>query len=271
MRALRPAPITGLLVVSGAFLVASCGSPVNAPPASLPEITTTTPPSTTTTTTTPAPAPSTTSTPPVEPAFHVIAWLEPDAPGLTLQQAVAGWPGVGEALYVDSQGAFEEFAALFPSDPELLVGVDPTSLPPSLRIRLEHASFTGAVAGRLRELDAVASVVTSATSACSAFPEWDIVVFAVGDRGLTKIRNRMLATDGIDDVTIWTAEQGYEEFAARFAEDPSLLTDIQPADLGISLRAVTTDPGGLTSLALSLEEDASVRSVHVGAASPACD
>lgn len=255
-----------LLVVIGGLLAASCGAP-SEPPASLPDLVTTTaaPPTTSTTTATVSPTtPPTTIAPP---AFDLIAWLESDVDGQFLEQEVVGWAGVASVLYLDVDDAFGEFAALFPND---VTGVEPGLLPRSLRVKLEHPTFVGAVAGELRQHPGISSVVTFASRECAPFPEWDIVVFTFDDQSLTRIRHRMLSATGIEDVTIWSSDQNYTEFASRFAGDPSVIEDVEPSDLGISLRAMTSAPESLAELEGELERDPAVRSVRVARSDSPC-
>ena len=265
----RTSRTVGAVLATGGLLVTACAEPSSAPPAFLPDLTTsTTQESSEPTTTTPTTSPPATSVPTSARSFDIIAWLAPDAPGPTLEQAVAAWDGVAEATYTDQAAAHAEFGALVGEG--LVDGVDSGSLPSSLRVALEHPTYVGEVAGQLRELDDVESVVTFASPECSDFPGWDVVVFTFGDEALTRLRSRILATEGINEVAIWSADQNHAEFIERFADQPLAGEDVTPSDLGISLRATAANPSALTTLEATLLGDPAVRSVHVATGGTAC-
>jgi hypothetical protein len=67
----------------------------------------------------------------------VIAFVLPDTPAeevRALSQVVKADPNVAEVRFHDHQAAYEEFLEIFADDPDMIDGVTPEILPPSLRI-----------------------------------------------------------------------------------------------------------------------------------------
>ncbi len=255
---MKPWNRRALTSLAVALLATACTSASRPEAALLPELPSTTLSPTTTT----RPPESTTSTLP-EAGPDVIAWLAPDAPGETLIEAVAAWEGIGRAELVTSQAALEEFVHLYADRPELVEGVDGTTLPPSIRLELTHPSFLGEITGQLRSLSDVDEVTTAVTPACNAFPDWNVVLFVEEDRDLTRLRNELLATDGIDELAIVGRAEAYAEYLDRFSAQPGLAGVITVQDMSVSLRAHTSNPVTLSLLASRFEHDAAVRGIHV--------
>lgn len=223
-----------------------------------------------------------TTTPPVEttlqttttlpdPGIDIVAWLNKDSPGQTLEQTVIGWPGVESAVYVGSLEALAEFERLYAHQPEVVAEIDAADLPASLRVEVTHPSFVGVVAAQLRALSDVASVDTATSAFCDRFPGFAIVVFASDDLALTRLRNQILATPGVDDLEIVGRQAAYAEFAEEFADFPDVLEGVIVTDLQVSLRVIASDLSGIPGLEVKLLTDASVAGVHVaGADAPPC-
>jgi len=247
-----------LTLVAVALLATSCTSVSRTDAASLPPATSTSLPPTTTTR---PPDTTTTTIPPLGP--DIIAWLGADAAGETLAEAVAAWKGVGRVELVTSQEAREEFALLYADRPELVKGVSGTTLPASVRIKLTHPSFLGEVAIQLRSLSDVQEVVTAVTPACNAFPDWNVVLFVLDDRDLTRLRNELVATDGLRDIIIVGRDQAYAEYLERFSGQSDLAGVITVQDMSVSLRAHTNDPVTLSLLAGRFERDTGVKGVQI--------
>jgi cell division protein FtsX len=193
----------------------------------------------------------------------IVAWLVADAAGASLAEAVAAWQGVADVAYVSETEAFEEFVDLFVDRPELVTGVSPTDLPSSLRIELTHPSFIGDVAAQLRSLSDVDEVETAVTPACNAFPGWNIVLFVRDDRALTRLRNDLLAVDGIDEISVIGRDEAFAEYLQRFDEWPDLAGVITVSDMSVSLRARTDDAVALTVLPSVFQTDPDVKGVQV--------
>lgn len=201
----------------------------------------------------------------------VVAWLAAQAAGASLAEAVSAWQGVAGVTYISPAEAFDEFVDLFADRPELLTGVSPSDLPSSLRIELNHPSFIGDVAAQLRSLSDVDEVATAVTPACNAFPGWNVVLFVRDDRALTRLRNDLLAVDGIDEISVIGRDEAFTEYLQRFDEWPDLAGVITVLDMSVSLRARTDDAVALTLLPSLFQTDPDVKGIQVflpGA--PAC-
>lgn len=255
-----------LATVAVAVLAASCTSASRTDTALLPPVTTTTLSRTTTTLT-----PETTTSTTVAEGPDVIAWLATSAPGPTLAEAVSAWKGVGSVELVSSEEALEEFVRLYADRPELTEGVGAATLPASLRIELTHPSFLGEVAGQLRLLSDVEEVTTAVAPACNAFPDWNVVVFVRDDRDLTRLRNELVATDGIGEITLVGRDEAYAEYLERFGGQSGLAGVLTVQDMSVSLRARTDNPVTLSLLTGRFEKDAGVKGMQVFApGAPAC-
>ena len=240
------------------LLASACTSAAKTDSASLPPVTTATVPPTTST----VPPATTTTTPPTS-GPDILVWLTADAAGTSLGEAVAAWQGVADVRYVSDDEVFEEFAELFADRPELVAGVSPGDLPSSLRVELTHPSFLGDVAGQLRSLSDVDEVATAVTPACNAFPDWNVVLFVQDDRALTRLRNDLLAVDGIDEISVIGRDEAFAEYLQRFDEWPDLAGVITVADMSVSLRARTDDAVTLTVLPSLFETDPDVKGIQV--------
>lgn len=249
----RPA----LIVV--ALLASACTSVARTDTAALPPVTIATVPSTTTSTLPPA---TTTTTVP-ETGPDIVAWLVAPEAGASLAEAVSAWQGVADVTYVSAAEAFDEFVDLFFDRPELVAGVSPSDLPSSLRIELDHPSFIGDVAAQLRSLSDVDEVATAVTPACNAFPDWNVVLFVRDDRALTRLRNDLLAVDGIDEISVIGRDEAFAEYLQRFDERPDLAGVITLSEMSVSLRARTNDAVALTLLPSLFETDPDVNGVQV--------
>jgi hypothetical protein len=254
------------VLIAVVLLASACTSAARTDAASLPPVTTSTiPPATSTL----PPATTTTTAPAIGP--DIVAWLATEAAGASLSEAVTAWLGVADVTYVSEDEAFEEFVDLFADRPELVIGVDPTALPSSLRIELTQPSFIGDVAARLRSLTDVDEVATAVTPACNAFPDWNVVLFVREDRALTRLRNDLLAVDGIDKIAVIGRDEAFAEYRRRFDAWPELAGAITVSDMSVSLRARTDDAVALTVLPSLFRADPDVKGVQVflpGA--PAC-
>ena len=228
-----------------------------------------------TTVTTTAPAettlqPTTTTTLP-DAGVDIVAWLHKYSPGQTLEQTVAGWPGVESAVYVGSLEALAELERLYADQPGVVAEIDAADLPTSLRVEVTHPSFVGEVAAQLRALSDVASVDTARSAFCDRFPGFAIVVFAVDDLALTRLRNQILATPGVDDLDVVGRDTAYAEFTDEFADFPDVLEGVAVADMRVSLRTVASDVSGIPRLEAELLADEAVAGVYVaGMDAPPC-
>ena len=214
--------------------------------------------------------PTTTTTLP-DAGIDIVAWLNKYSPGQTLEQTVAGWPGVESAVYVGSLEALAELERLYADQPEVVAEIDAADLPTSLRVEVTHPSFVGEIAAQLRALSDVASVDTAVSAFCDRFPGFAIVVFAGDDQALTRLRNQILATTGVDDLEIVGKETAYAEFTDEFADFPYVLEGVAVGDMRVSLRAVASDVSGIPALEAELLADDAVAGVHVpGVNAPPC-
>ncbi len=214
---------------------------------------------------------TTTSTTLPAPAIDIVAWLNKYSAGQTLEETVAGWPGVESARYVGNPETLAEFQELFADQPELVAEVDPASLPTSLRVKVTHPSLIAEVAAQLLALSDVAEVVTAPSAFCDRFPGYAIVVFAHHDLELTRLRNQILAVPGIDSLDIVGRDDAYAEYQAEFASFPEVISGVTITDMHVSLRAVASDLGGIAGLELELLNDPAVAGVHVpGPDAPPC-
>ncbi|NNC92938.1 MAG: hypothetical protein HKN80_10645 [Acidimicrobiia bacterium] len=241
-----------------ALLVSACTSVAQTDSALLPPVTTSTVPSTTST----LPPATTTTTLPAD-RTDIVVWLTIEAAGASLAEAVAAWQGVSEVRYVSAAEAFEELVEFFADRPELVAGVNPEGLPTSLRVNLTHPSFLGDVAAQLRSLSDVAEVATAVTPACNAFPDWNVVLFVHDDRALSRLRNDLLAIDGIEEVSVIGRDEAFAEYLDRFEEWPDLAGVITVSDMSVSLRSRTDDPVALTLLPSLFEADPDVKGMQV--------
>ena len=243
-----------LAIVLGLALTA-CTPPSRTDAADVPPLpaTTTVPP----TTTSIAIDPTTTTTVEVD-GPDIVAWLQPGAPESSLAESIAVWEGVASLRSVGGEEALLEFAQLYPERPAVVAGVAGDALPASLRIELSHPSFLGEVAARLRSLADIADVATAVTSACNAFPGWNVVVFAEDDRQLTRLRNDLLEIDGFTDITAVGRQEAHAEFVARFGE-----AGLGVKDMLVSLRARSTNPVALSAARTLFDDDDGVRGVQV--------
>lgn len=251
------------------LLASACTSAAKTDSASLPPATTATTATIPPTTSTVPPTTTTTSLPAAGP--DIVVWLTAQAAGASLAEAVAAWQGVADVRYVSEAEGLEEFVELFSDRPELVAGVSPADLPSSLRVELTHPSFLGDVAAQLRSLSDVDEVATAVTPACNAFPDWNVVLFVGDDRALTRLRNDLLAVDGIDEISVIGRDEAFVEFLQRFDEWPDLAGAITVSDMSVSLRARTDDAVALTVLPSLFEADPDVKGIQVflpGA--PAC-
>lgn len=245
----------GVLVV---LLAAACTSPARSDTAPLPPVSSAPP---TTTSTLPTPT-TTTSTTLAEVGPDIVAWVTPDAPVETLGEALAGWEGVATVTLVTGEDALAEFGRLFADEPALTTGVAASALPTSLRIELEHPSHLGGVAAQLRSLSGITEVVTAVTPACNPFPDWNVVLFVDDDRQLTRLRNQLVAIDGLSDISAVGRQEAHDEFLARFP-DVGAAAGISVQDMSVSLRARSTNPIALSTARTSFRFDPSVRGVQV--------
>ena len=240
------------------LLTSACTTAARSDTASLPPVTTSTIPPTTSTL---QPATTTTTVPTSGP--DIVAWLSADAAGGSLAEAVAAWQGVADVRHVSADEVYDEFVELFPDQPELVTGVNPADLPTSLRVDLTHPSFLGDVAAQLRSLSDVDEVATAVTPTCNAFPGWSVVLFVRDDRALTRLRNDLLAVDGIDEISVIGRDEAFAEYLQRFDEWPDLAGVISVLDMSVSLRARTDDAVALTVLPSLFEADPDVKGVQV--------
>lgn len=214
---------------------------------------------------------STTTTTIPDQGIDVVAWLHKYAAGLTLEQAVAEWPGVESAHYVGNPETLAEFQRMFEDRPELVAAVDPAALPTSLRVEVTHASFIGQVAAKLRALSDVESVSTAESAFCDRFPGFALVVFVGDDLALTRLRNQILEVPGIESLELVGREAAYAEFASDFAAFPEVVEGVSVTDMLVSMRAVASDRAGIPGLELALLADPAVAGVHVaGVNAPPC-
>ena len=244
----------GILV---ALLAAACTSPARTDSAPLPPITSAPP----TTTTTLPPPPTTTSTTTAEPGPDIVAWLAPDAPVETLGEALAGWEGVASVTLVAEDDALAEFERLFDDRPGLTADVPAGALPASLRIELDHPSHLGTVAAQLRSLSGITGVVTAVTPACNPFPDWNVVVFIDDDRQLTRLRNDLVAIEGLSDIDAVGRQEAHDEFLARFPVGAEAGIAVQ--DMSVSLRARSNNPIALSTARNAFRLDPAVQGVQV--------
>jgi cell division protein FtsX len=255
------------MALASALIASACTAGPRIDAAESPEVTTTVTTSTPVETTL---QPTTTTTLPGA-GVDIVAWLNKYSPGQTLEQTVAGWPGVESAVYVGSLEALAELERLYADQPEVVAEIDAADLPTSLRVEVTHPSFVGEVAARLRALSDVASVNTAGSAFCDRFPGFAIVVFAGDDLALTRLRNQMLATTGVDDLEIVGRDTAYAEFTDEFADFPDVLEGITVADMRVSLRAIASDVSGIPGLEAELLADDAVAGVYVaGADAPPC-
>ncbi|GBD85805.1 cell division protein FtsX [bacterium BMS3Abin02] len=95
---------------------------------------------------------------------HVIVFLKDDVPvqsQLALQSEIQGWDEVKETSFCDKQCAYAEFKEMFAEQPALLENVDPSILPPSIRIKLVNIDTYKDITFRLIDNPAVRKVVTA--------------------------------------------------------------------------------------------------------------
>ncbi len=253
------------LAISCAVLATACTT-ARVDEAASPTITTTTTTMPVTTT-----VESTTTTTLPESAIDIVAWLNRYSAGQTLEETVAGWPGVESARYVGNPETLAEFQDLFADYPELVTEVDPASLPTSLRVKVSHPSLIAEVAAQLRALSDVAEVVTASSAFCDRFPGYAIVVFAHNDLELTRLRNQILAAPGIESLDIVGRDEALTEYRREFAAFPEVIDGVALTDMYVSLRAVASHRGGIAGLELALIEDPAVAGVYVpGPDAPPC-
>lgn len=241
-----------------ALLAASCTSPATTDTAFSPPVDTTS--------TTSAPPPTTTSSSTTSttapPGPDIVAWLAPSAPAGVLQDTLWAWGGIATVELIAGEDALEEFNRLFPGRPDLTSGVPAAALPASLRIELSHPAHLGEVSAQLRSLTDVTDVVTAVTPTCSAFPGWNVVLFVVEDRDLTRLRNDLLDIDGLDEISVVSRQTAYEEFLARFS-DPGVSSALTARDFAVSLRARSSNPVALAETRRAFQYDPAVAGVHV--------
>ncbi|NOY57207.1 MAG: ABC transporter permease [Actinobacteria bacterium] len=95
---------------------------------------------------------------------HVIVFLKDDVPAqaqIDLQAEIQGWDEVKDTWFCDKQCAYKEFKEMFAEQPALLENVDPSILPPSIRIKLVDIKTYKDVTYRLIDNPAVRRVVTA--------------------------------------------------------------------------------------------------------------
>jgi len=94
---------------------------------------------------------------------HIIVFLNDisDQTELSLQEEIQGWDEVASATYCDKACAYQEFKEMFADQPSLLENVDPSVLPPSIRIRLHNIDSYKDVQYRLAGNSSIRRVVTA--------------------------------------------------------------------------------------------------------------
>lgn len=95
---------------------------------------------------------------------HVIVFLKDDVSAqaqLDLQAEIQSWVEVNDASFCDKQCAYAEFKEMFAEQPALLEDVDPSILPPSIRIKLVDIDTYKDITFRLIDNPAVRKLVTA--------------------------------------------------------------------------------------------------------------